>query len=130
VTFSFGDISGSLLASLQDDGLLNVMLSHQHGEFIFDGSIFTANGARESESPNTDSEVNRSRPPSRNRLVLRSCLPSVDRANRPFVDTSKPAISGERPRQIEFYRTRSSDCKSVWTFVRQLRGPHLSTCPW
>jgi hypothetical protein len=48
--------------------------------------------------------------------------------NRPFVDTSKPAISGERPRRIEFYLMPSPDCKSVWTFVRQLRGPHLSTC--
>ena len=28
----------------------------------------------------------------------------------------------------EFYRTLSPDCKSVWTLVRQLRGPHFSTC--
>ncbi len=28
----------------------------------------------------------------------------------------------------EFYRTGSSVRKSVWTFVRQLRGPHFSTC--
>jgi hypothetical protein len=48
--------------------------------------------------------------------------------NRPFVDTSKPAISGERIEASEFYRTLSPDCKSVWTFVRQLRGPHFSTC--
>jgi hypothetical protein len=42
--------------------------------------------------------------------------------NRPF------PVSGSRP--IEFYRTLSPDCKSVWTFVRQLRGPHFSTCAW
>jgi hypothetical protein len=29
---------------------------------------------------------------------------------------------------VEFYRTVSSDRKSMCTFVRQLRGPHLSTC--
>ena len=40
--------------------------------------------------------------------------------NRPF------PVSGSRP--IEFYRTLSPDCKSVCTFVRQLRGPHFSTC--
>jgi NAD(P)-dependent dehydrogenase (short-subunit alcohol dehydrogenase family) len=28
----------------------------------------------------------------------------------------------------EFYFVRSSTRKSVWSFVRQLRGPHLSTC--
>ena len=56
VPFSFNDISGSLLASLQDDGLLNVTLAHQHGDFIFDRSTFTANGTRESESPNTEPE--------------------------------------------------------------------------
>jgi hypothetical protein len=28
----------------------------------------------------------------------------------------------------EFYFGGSSGRKSVWTFVRQLRGPHLSTC--
>ena len=48
--------------------------------------------------------------------------------NRPFIDTSKPAISGERLEASEFYRTLSPDCKSVWTFVRQLGGPHFSTC--
>ena len=30
----------------------------------------------------------------------------------------------------EFYFVPSSVRKSVWTFVRQLRGPHLSTCAW
>jgi hypothetical protein len=48
--------------------------------------------------------------------------------NRPFVDTSKPANSGERIEASEFYRTLSPDGKSVWSFVRQLRGPHFSTC--
>jgi hypothetical protein len=28
----------------------------------------------------------------------------------------------------EFYFVPSSVRKSVWTFVRQLRGPHFSTC--
>ena len=30
----------------------------------------------------------------------------------------------------EFYFVASSERKSVWSFVRQLRGPHLSTCAW
>jgi Acyltransferase family len=30
----------------------------------------------------------------------------------------------------EFYFVASSVRKSVWTLVRQLRGPHLSTCAW
>jgi hypothetical protein len=46
--------------------------------------------------------------------------------NRQFVDSQNrqfraPAETGE------FYFVLSSVCKSVWTFVRQLRGPHLST---
>jgi hypothetical protein len=40
--------------------------------------------------------------------------------NRPF------PVSGIEA--SEFYRTLSPDCKSVWTFVRQLRGRHFSTC--
>jgi hypothetical protein len=55
-------------------------------------------------------------------------LPRWTGQNRPFVDTSKPAIAGERIEASEFYRTLSPDCNSVWTFVRQLRGPHFSTC--
>jgi serine/threonine protein kinase len=60
-----------------------------------------------------------------------------DIIEQPSVDRAKPAIcrhfktghfewAGSRP--SEFYRTMSPDCKSVWTFVRQLRGPHFSTC--
>ena len=30
----------------------------------------------------------------------------------------------------EIYFVPSSVRKSVWTFVRHLRGPHLSTCAW
>ena len=45
----------------------------------------------------------------------------------PLTDTSKPAISDRRPRHREFYFEASSVRKSVWTLVRQLRGPHLST---
>ncbi len=55
-------------------------------------------------------------------------IPRWTGQNRPLVDTSKPAISDERIEASEFYRTLSPDCKSVWTFVRQLRGPHFSTC--
>jgi hypothetical protein len=57
VPFSFGGISGSLLASLQEDGLLQVIVARQHGDFIFDRSTFTANGTRESdeEEPPTPS---------------------------------------------------------------------------
>jgi hypothetical protein len=47
--------------------------------------------------------------------------------NRQFVDSAKPAISpGAETR--EFYFVPSSVRKSVCSFVRQLRGPHLSTC--
>ena len=45
---------------------------------------------------------------------------------RPFVDSSKPAIVGRRPRLCEFYFAAASERKSVWSLVRQLRGPHLS----
>ena len=48
--------------------------------------------------------------------------------NPPLIDTSKPAISDGRPRPVEFYFVASSGRKSVWTLVRQLRGPHLRTC--
>ena len=52
------------------------------------------------------------------------------------VDVSKPAISRQgktgifsgRRDQVEFYFVGSPVRKSVWTFVRQLRCPHLSTC--
>ena len=47
--------------------------------------------------------------------------------NRQFVDRAKPAISGTAETR-EFYFVPSSVRKSVCTLVRQLRGPHLSTC--
>lgn len=47
--------------------------------------------------------------------------------NRQFVDRSKPAISGAAETS-EFYFVPSSVRKSVCTLVRQLRGPHFSTC--
>ncbi len=47
--------------------------------------------------------------------------------NPPLIDTSKPAICERRPRPVEFYFVASSGRKSVWTLVRQLRGPHLRT---
>ena len=46
--------------------------------------------------------------------------------NRQFVDRPKAAISSAET--SEFYFVPSSVRKSVCTFVRQLRGPHLSTC--
>lgn len=57
--FSFSGISGALLASLQEDGVLHVLLTQQHGDFMFDRSTFTANGTRESdeEEPPTPSSV-------------------------------------------------------------------------
>jgi hypothetical protein len=47
--------------------------------------------------------------------------------NRQLVDTAKPTFH-RRPRLVRFYFGLSSVRKSVWTLVRQLRGPHLSTC--
>jgi hypothetical protein len=47
--------------------------------------------------------------------------------NRQLIDRAKPAITDRRPRPVEFYFVASSVRKSVWTLVRPLRGPHLST---
>jgi hypothetical protein len=47
--------------------------------------------------------------------------------NRPLADGAKAAISAASETG-EFYFVPSSVRKSVCTFVRQLRGPHLSTC--
>ena len=49
VPFSFSGISGELLASLQESGLLHVILARQHGDFMFERSTFIANGTRESD---------------------------------------------------------------------------------
>jgi hypothetical protein len=46
---------------------------------------------------------------------------------RPTVITSKPANGSGRPGLRMFYPAASCGGKSV--LVRQLRGPHLSTCP-
>ncbi len=43
----------------------------------------------------------------------------IDGANRQF----QPAAETGK-----FYFAAASERKSVWSFVRQLRGPHLSTC--
>jgi hypothetical protein len=51
VPFSFGGISGALLLSLQTDGVLNVLLNRQNGDFVFDSSTFTAYGTRASAVP-------------------------------------------------------------------------------
>jgi hypothetical protein len=45
--FTFSDFSGSLLAAIQADGILHVLLTRQNGDFIFDRSTFTANGIRQ-----------------------------------------------------------------------------------
>ena len=58
-----------------------------------------------------------------------------DQGGRASVDRSNPAIYGHRKTGhfrrpetgVEFYFTASSERKAVWTLVRQLRGPHLST---
>ena len=52
------------------------------------------------------------------------------------MDGSNPAISGHRKSGhfrrpetgVEFYLTAPCVGKVVWTLVRQLRGPHFSTC--
>ena len=42
-----------------------------------------------------------------------------------WTDQNRPLRATETG---EFYFERSSTRKSAWTLVRQLRGPHLSTC--
>ena len=54
-------------------------------------------------------------------------VPRWTSENRQFVDRAKPAFS-PAAETSEFYFVASSVRKSVWTLVRQLRGPHLSTC--
>ena len=57
-------------------------------------------------------------------------------ADRASANGSNPAISGHRKpghfrrpeTGVEYYFTASCVRKSVWTLVRQLRGPHFSTC--
>ena len=59
-----------------------------------------------------------------------------ERGELPSADGSNPAISGHRKTGhfwrpetgVEFYLIGSCVRKVVWTLVRQLRGPHLSTC--
>jgi hypothetical protein len=41
----------TILASLQSDGKLNVTITQQNGDFIFEKSIFTALGTRETTEP-------------------------------------------------------------------------------
>lgn len=66
---------------------------------------------------------------------LNSKIMSIKR--KASVDSSKPATdrhvkTGHHGRggrdPMEFYFVASSVRKSVWTLVRQLRGPHLRTC--
>jgi hypothetical protein len=60
-------------------------------------------------------------------LIEASVWPQWTAQNPPLIDTSNPAISERRPRLVEFYFVAWSGRKSVWTLVRQLRGPHLRT---
>jgi hypothetical protein len=62
------------------------------------------------------------------RHILQVLYPRWTVQIRPFMVTAKAAISSERSRLSQFYFTPFAVGKSAWTFVRQLRGPHLSTC--
>jgi hypothetical protein len=53
---------------------------------------------------------------------------SVDGSNPAIRRRAKCRFFLRRARLVEFYFVGSSVRKSVWTLVRQLRGPHLSTC--
>ena len=56
-----------------------------------------------------------------------ACQASVDRSN-PAIYGHRKSGHFRRPETgVEFYFTASSERKAVWTLVRQLRGPHLST---
>ena len=62
-------------------------------------------------------------------LVGERSVPSVDTLN-PATDRHRKTghHTREPSRPMEFYCVDSSVRKSVWTLVRQLRGPHFSTC--
>ena len=71
------------------------------------------------------------------RMVLEPVYPDQGRSllRGPSVDRSNPAICGHRKSGhfrrpetgVDFYFRASFERKAVWTLVRQLRGPHLST---
>ena len=62
------------------------------------------------------------------RAIAQACaLPRWTLQIRPLIDTSKPATTGAAAETSEFYFVASSVRKSVWTLVRQLRGPHFRT---
>ena len=63
-------------------------------------------------------------------VVARGVIPRWTGENRPLIDTSKPATTGVATETGKFYFVASSGRKSVWTFVRQLRGPHFRTWAW
>jgi len=65
--------------------------------------------------------------PSFQRSGRRLQFPRWTVENRQFVDSANPAISSAAETS-EFYFVPSSGRKSVCSFVRQLRGPHFSTC--
>ena len=70
---------------------------------------------------------------------LEACLKAVRSGDTLVVCLSERVKSGHlwtpqirpfrRPETgVEFYFTASCVCKVVWILVRQLRGPHFSTC--
>ena len=86
-------------------------------------------------------EIERSETLRENDQVRMALIGALGRANDQYqasssADGSNPAISGHRKpghfrrpeTGVEFYFTASCVRKSVWTLVRQLRGPHFSTC--
>ena len=68
-----------------------------------------------------------------NRAAERGCctltgLPFVAPGVSYAVAFDRDVSKNGRATRAMFYLVPSSGRKSVWTFVRQLRGPHLSTC--
>jgi hypothetical protein len=62
----------------------------------------------------------------RSSSILRGRCGSTDRSNRSETASNIHIAA----RDTWFYFVTSSVRKSAWTLVRQLLGPHLSTCAW
>ena len=60
--------------------------------------------------------------------MLRAAKTSVDSLKTGHLSTGQNRQFLPAAETSEFYFVASSVRKSVWTLVRQLRGPHLSTC--
>src|ERR1700678_4146379 len=65
-------------------------------------------------------------PPVKHEVKMKDFVPQWSPQNRPMVVRAKPA-NGRRPGTQLFYPATCCGGKSI--FVRQLRGPHLSTWP-